>query len=166
MEGLFGNKITNSKVFLKLQFYKLKMEDNDDVRDHLEKMQSLVQQLSSLKCPPDDDDKMAVLMKSMEGISHFENTLEILRLASTTFHHMVALILEKDRRNKDSTLSSGLEEAFISTNKWKANKNIICRYCKRKGHIDANCFKKKSRTRRTSRLIVLERFEFAFSFRE
>ena len=119
------------------------MEDNDDFRDHFAKMQSLVQHLSSLKCPPDDEDKMAVLMKSMEGISRFENTLEVLRLAITTFDDMVALTLEKDRRNKDSTLSLGTEEALISTSKWKANKNIICRYSKRKRHIGANCFKKK-----------------------
>ena len=87
-----GNKIANSKVFLKLQFYKLKMEDNDDFRDHLAKMQSLVQQLSSLKCPSDKEDKMAVLMKSMEGIFCCENTFEVLRLTIATFDDMVALI--------------------------------------------------------------------------
>ena len=76
------------------------MEDNDDFRDHLAKMQSLVQQLSSFNCPPDDEDKMAILMKIMEGISHFENTLEVLRLATMTFDDKVALILEKDRRKK------------------------------------------------------------------
>ena len=46
------------------------MEDGDKLSDHLAKFQSLVQQLSILKCPPDDGDKMAVLMKSVQGLSH------------------------------------------------------------------------------------------------
>ena len=74
-----------------------------------------------LKCPPDDEDKMVVLMKSMEAISCFENTLEDLQFATITFNDIVTLILEKDRQNKDSTLSSGIssgtEEAVISTNR-------------------------------------------------
>ena len=43
------------------------MDDNYDFRNHLAKIPSLVQQLLSLKCPPNDEDKMAILMKNMEG---------------------------------------------------------------------------------------------------
>jgi len=101
LESIFGNKITNSKVFLKLKFYDLKMSDHEELSDHLAKFWSLVQQLTSLKCEPDDEDKMAVLTKSMQNVSRFQQSIEVLRLASTTFDDMVALLLEKDRRIKE-----------------------------------------------------------------
>ena len=76
LESIFGNKIKNSKAFLKLQFYELQMEDSDDLSAHLAKMQSLVQQLSSLKFPLDDDkDNMVVLVKNVGKMYCFDNTL-------------------------------------------------------------------------------------------
>lgn len=115
LESIFGNKITNSKVFLKLKFYDLKMADSDEFSHHLAYMSSLITQLASLKSELDNEDKMAVLMMSMKNIPRFESTLEVLLVATTTFEDMIALLLEKDRRNKEEKGNNSTDNAFVSS---------------------------------------------------
>lgn len=105
LEGIFNNKVTNSKVFLKLKFYDVKTHNNEELSDHLSKFGSVIQHLASLKCETDDEDKMAVLIKSMRGITQFEQTLNVLSLEATTFEDLVALLIarkikETKKKNK------------------------------------------------------------------
>ena len=57
---------------------------------------SIITQLVGLKCEPHDKDKMAAFLQSMRDVTRFASTLEVLRVASTTFKDMVASILDKD----------------------------------------------------------------------
>lgn len=85
------------------------------------------------KCEPEDVDKMAVLIRIMRGIACFELTLEVLRLAPTTFEDLVALLIEKDRRNKqDKDMETGIDRAFASSRGWKGGKKLQCRYCNKR----------------------------------
>lgn len=111
LEIIFGNKMTKSKVFLNLKFYDLKMADNEELGGHLAKFGSLVQQLTSLECVPGDEDKMAMLTKSMQNVPSFQQSIEVLCLASTTFDDMVSLLLQNDQCIKEGQpISTNNEE--------------------------------------------------------
>ena len=73
-ESLFGNCITNSKVSLKLKLYDLNMNDSDELSDHVSKFGSHVRQLMRVKCGPDDEDGMIILVTSMYDVARFDQT--------------------------------------------------------------------------------------------
>ena len=49
LENLFGNKINNSKVFLKQRLFKLKMKETEILNEHLSNLRSILQQLSAIR---------------------------------------------------------------------------------------------------------------------
>lgn len=67
----FGETLNNSKLFLKQQFYKMSISKSASLKEHLSAMSNIIQQLIALKCPPDDDDKKAVLLNSLEDNSEY-----------------------------------------------------------------------------------------------
>lgn len=81
LENLFGNKIINSKVFLKQKLFNLRMKESETLSEHLSNLGSLIQQLVALKATVGEDDQVAVLLSSIESISHFSEVLAILRVA-------------------------------------------------------------------------------------
>lgn len=80
--------------------------DNDKLSDHLAVMYSIINQLTILELL-DDQNKMAVLIKSVKDVTQFQSALEVLSVVSTTFKGMVFLLLETCRiivetSNRDS----------------------------------------------------------------
>ena len=50
---------------------------------------------------------MAILIKILKDMSHFKSSIEVLCSASTAFEDMVALLLEKNQRNKEDKNPQG-----------------------------------------------------------
>ena len=97
LTDLFGADLNNSKLFLKQQFYKLAIKDTS-LKDHLNTMGILVQQLTALKAPPDDDDKKAVLLNSLEDNDSYTDILGVLRVArEMKYEEMVAVLMDDAR---------------------------------------------------------------------
>lgn len=145
LENLFGNKINNSKVFLKQKFFSSKMKESDTLQEHLSTLGSIIQQLTALKAPPDDDDMKAVLLTSLEDVNKFSETLGVLRVArEMSFDEMVAILIDEDRRQEDLPTSHSFDKAFYGKDKGKGRtgKSVRCTYCKKLGHTENRCFKK------------------------
>lgn len=148
LENLFGNKINNSKVFLKQKFLNLKMNEDQTLIEHLSTLGSILQQLEALQANVDEDDKKDVLLTSIEEISRFSQVLPILRVARDhSFEEMIAILIDEDRRlndRKDTTMKG--DHDFHS--KFKPRKNgkpVRCNFCKKLGHTEDKCYKKMAK---------------------
>lgn len=72
LEKAYGALGLNSKIGLKVEFYSLEMSINDDLATHLNKMKSIMAQLSSIQEEVKEIDAIAMLLKSMP-IEFFTN---------------------------------------------------------------------------------------------
>lgn len=141
-EGLFGNKVINSKVFLRQEFFKLQMKHEDSLLTHLNHMESLITQLAALKAPVGDDDQVAVLLTSIEEIPKYREIIPALRVASMSYHDMVAMLLDHERRHIDTPDANALFSKGRFP-KGKGNfKPFKCTYCGKLGHTEDRCFQK------------------------
>lgn len=133
--------------FLKLEFYNLKMAGSNNFTEHLVTMYSLTTEVFGLKYELHDEDKMAVLLHSIQEVSHFESTLEALCVASTTFKFMIALLLGRITIIRTRT---PMDFVFASSStQWKTNNNIQCRFCKQFGHKEAFLLQEGARAKGT-----------------
>lgn len=147
LENLFGNKINNSKVFLKQKYYGLKMKQHHTLQEHLSNIGSLLHQLTALNAHIDEDDKKAVLFSSTEEIQKYKGVISSLRVTrEMAYDSMVAILIDEDRRLQDEAATEiDLEKSFYSkTNiqKGKKGKTMKCTYCQKLGHTEERCFKK------------------------
>ena len=102
LEHLFGNKIINSKVFLRQEFFKLKMKDDVSLMAYLNHMESLVTQLAALQAPIWEDDQVAVLLSRIEEIPKYKDIILVLQVAGMDFHDMMAMLLDDDHWHTDT----------------------------------------------------------------
>ena len=72
LNTLFGKDLNNSILFLKQRFYKMNVVNAPSLKEHLNAMSILIQQLAALKCPLDDNDRKGILLNSLED--HDEST--------------------------------------------------------------------------------------------
>lgn len=148
LENLFGNKINNSKVFLKQKLFKLKMKETETLNEHLSNLGSILQQLSAIRAIVEDDDQVAVLLSSIEDISKYSEILAVLRVSrNMSFEDMVAHLIDEDRRLTEKAESSfEPDKAFFLKNKpKKKGKPLKCNYCQKLGHTEDRCFKKMAK---------------------
>ena len=95
-------------------------------------------------------------MKSMEGVSYFENTLEVLRLAPTKFDNMVALLLEKDRKGtRILLLPQTLKKPSTPTANGKPIRTSFANIVSKKAILKQLALRRKRKNRNNTMLILL-----------
>ena len=65
LEKMFGAKAKHSKISLKMQLYGLAKEANENVASLINRLKSLMTQLTSVKAPVEEEDAIAILLKAM-----------------------------------------------------------------------------------------------------
>ena len=80
LEKMFGAKAKHSKISLKMQLYGLTLNDNEDLSSLVNRLKSMCTQLVYLNAPMEEEDKVAILLKSLPP----------------SYHHLVTVLKEKD----------------------------------------------------------------------
>ena len=65
LEGHFEKKSLANKLFLRRRFFTAKMEEGDDVLQHINKLKTLAEQLDAVGAPVSEDDLVITLLGSL-----------------------------------------------------------------------------------------------------
>lgn len=71
LNNVLGTNLSNNILFLKQRFYKMNVANAPSLKKHLNAINVLIQQLSAQKCPPNDNDKKAILLNSLEDHAEY-----------------------------------------------------------------------------------------------
>ena len=117
------------------------------LKEHLNAINILIQQLSAHKCPPDDNDKKAILLNSLEDHAEYVEVLSGLHTSrEMRYEEVVAHILDNERRHLQTQIGERIMVARVCstrTSSLKASSSTLyCTYCKKNGHTASRCFKR------------------------
>ena len=153
-------KSLTGKLHLKQKFIMLRMSEGASIKGHIEEFNSIIKDLENVDIKIDDEDQALQQLCSLPpSYKHFLKTLLYGR-ESITLKDVKAALLSKDILDKGLTGGSGEGqdlEAFVSrgcpkershnagdkkvSRSTSRNKDKSCNYCKKKGHIKADCWK-------------------------
>lgn len=145
----YQSKSLANKLFLKKDLFGLKMEEDGDLRDHLNRFNGLITQLNHLDEKLEDEDKAIHLLVSLP--EKYNNVITSLMIGRTelALDETIVVLLEAERLMKQGE-SSSYDGALVveARDKKKGfgkkhNPNIKCFYCNELGHIQTICPKAK-----------------------
>ena len=77
LEWTFGAKSKNSKISLRMQLYGLMMHDDETLSSLVNRLKSICTQLSYIGCNIENDNKIAILLKSLPKL--YDNIVMVLK---------------------------------------------------------------------------------------
>lgn len=107
-------------------------------------MKGLIAQLALVKANIEEEDAVAVLLKTVaKSYSNLVTKLKI--VLDLTLKVVISSLLDEEKRNKPiaHTSTSPREQAFYTK-----NAPMKCSFCKKKGHIEARCYIKYPQKKR------------------
>lgn len=160
LEDLYERKTAGNKAFLIRKLVNLKFKEGDSISEHLNEIQSIVNQLAAMKMVLDDELQALLLLSSLpdswetlvvslsnsapDGVVSMNQVTssllnEEIRRKSSGSSHSHALVTENRGRSK----SRQPQNRDKSRGKSKAKKDISCYHCGKSGHIKRECRKLK-----------------------
>lgn len=137
------------------------MTSHESLASHINKMKSLMAQLSSIQEEVKESDAIAILLKSMPS-PEFDNIMPTLKyMKEPTLEGIESALLEEERKIKGSTndfegaayLSKVAQEKrcnhcgrlghVLKDCKFKTKPKLECTFCGKLGHLEDRCFKKQ-----------------------
>jgi len=163
LEKLYMGKTLSNKLFLKDQLYNLRMEEGDDLMEHLNLFNRCINDLLRVEVKYEEEDKALLLLRSLpSSFKHFRTTL-MFGKETLRFEEVVQDIISHVKMNKSTSndlkneglLVKGSNERGRSKekdkgtdNRWRSKsrnrKDVECYYCHKKGHIKKHCRKFKA----------------------
>lgn len=150
LEKLFGAKGKNSKISLKIQFFGLELKRNETLSAHINTMKSIMAQLACIGAPVEEEDGIAILLKSMKLDEYGPLVATLKNLPDPTFQEIEAALMEEEQRLKKTTNGgTPREEAFFHKGPRRSQElsgpkgKMICFYCGKVGHMAKDCWHKK-----------------------
>lgn len=160
LESIYASKGPARKSSLLKQLSQKKMNEGDDVRDHLSSFFEIIDKLKSMDIEVNGELQTIMLLHSLpESFENFRCAIESRDDLPKAELLKIKILEETDARELKNRNASG---AFYTNNqstqgtskkkytrndekskpsKW--NSNMKCQYCKMKGHVIAECRKKK-----------------------
>ena len=161
---LYEVKSLHNKIFLKRRLYTLRMSESTSATDHINNLNTLFSQLSSLEYTIAENERAELLLQSLPD-SYDQLIINLTNNVLTdylSFDDMAAVVLEEEsrRKNKEDRLESSKQaEALLMTRgrsmergssgsqsrpKSQSKKQIKCYNCGKRGHFKKDCWNKKS----------------------
>ncbi len=136
-------------LFIHCKFFTCKMQEGEDLLDHINKVKALVDQLACLEVPVRDEDVVMTLLESLPpSYEYLITTLETLPMQDLTMEFVTARLMhevskrkEKEPQGDDATMVSTQGKGGTTSTR-KDTKT--CYYCGKPGHIARFCFKAKN----------------------
>ena len=142
--NIHETKSLSNILFLRCKFFTIKMQEDDDMLDHINKVKSLADQLTCLEMAIKDEDVVMTLLDSLP-IS-YERLITILQTRSmkelTLEFITTRLMHEVTKKNEES---QGDEVAMVTRQAKGGSTNTrhelrMCFKCDKQGHITRNCW--------------------------
>ena len=145
-------KSLSNILFVRRKFFTIKMQEGDDLMDHINHVKELADQLTSFEVPVREEDIVMTLLESLP--SSFDNliiALETLRLKDLTMEFVTARMMhevtkrkEKGSHGDDAALVSKQHKGGSSSSRGETR---LCYNCGKPSHLARNCSKPKKSER-------------------
>jgi transposase InsO family protein len=139
-------------LFIRRKFFTCKMEEGDNLLDHINKVKALADQLTCLEVPLRDEDVVMTLLDSLPpSYEYLITALETRPINELTMDFVTARLMhEMSKRKEKEKEPQGDDSAMFSRQGKGANQVIrkdtkTCYYCGKQGHIARFCFKAKNK---------------------
>ncbi|MFQ6640576.1 hypothetical protein Gotur_016159 [Gossypium turneri] len=140
LETLYATKSLANRLVLKQHLFTFCMNEGEILRDHINKFITLLNDLKNIKVHIDDKDQTMLLLCSLPpSYKSLRETL-IYGREKTSFDDVKGYFFSKDKLDNEFGLDSKEDkQASVLVASKKRDKR--CRYCKKLGHVKANCYK-------------------------
>ena len=149
LQERYASRSNNSRIVTLTNLLNKKLRPNQSIGDHISEFESLLYQLQKMETKIDDQMKVALLLVSISNHKGFESiiaAIKTMRSEDATWNYVTTRLLEEEITMKTESLTSceakHVSDDVIAVAKYHKNKDIICHYCKKKGHIASKCFQK------------------------
>lgn len=150
LNKVFGNETKNSKINLLMQFYKLDLENNGTMTQHINKFKAIKQQLCAIDKNVDEDEAIAVLLKSVDKEPYEGLVATLMNVPTTKLHDVESALLEHETKVKGKQSTPPGEVALYTRGgrttsrgsgqeRGQAPSRTTCDYCGIQGHIERFC---------------------------
>ena len=149
LEGLYQTKSLANRLYLRRKLYSIQMHTGDSMANHINRIQSMADQLNSIGEPLNEEDIVMTLLGSLpDKFSTLITALES-RSEPLTMEFVGARLLNQELR-KSNFVQNSSDQAFFGAVKWPTSahnsfpirKTIYCKYCKKPGHLIKDCRKR------------------------
>ncbi|KAE8665938.1 hypothetical protein F3Y22_tig00112523pilonHSYRG00165 [Hibiscus syriacus] len=151
----------HNKIFLKRKLYTLRMPESTSVTEHLNTLNTLFSQLTSLSCKIGEQERAELLLQSLpDSYDQLIINLTNSNVTSLVFDDVAAAILQEENQCKnkeDKQVNLQQAEALTTTrerstergqsishkhgrSKSRSKKNLKCYNCGKKGHLKKDCW--------------------------
>jgi gag-polypeptide of LTR copia-type len=140
-------KTIKNRLHLKQRFHSLRMTEGTTLKSHILKYIILLNDIEMIDIKTDDEDKVMILLCLLPNSYKGFKEIILHSRDSLTLEDLKNNLLVKSDIDLDSNKAINHENVKNSDrNRSKSrHKNMICDFCKNKGHIKVNCFKLKEK---------------------
>lgn len=156
LTAIYEQKTESNKLLLMTRFHDYKMASNDNVAQHIAKIENMARQLKDVGESVSDITIMAKVLGSLPGkFSAFTTAWDSVDTNSQTLENLTQRLIKEESRMNTVDEACGALAINMKHNKEKQNdrrasekthnlrKEITCFYCQKRGHIAKDCRKKK-----------------------
>ncbi|GAA0184263.1 hypothetical protein LIER_31551 [Lithospermum erythrorhizon] len=129
LESLYMTRTLTNKLLLKQRLFSLRMQEGTSLKDHLEKLNTILLDLRNIDVYVDDEDAVLILLVSLPA--SYENFKE-------SMTNVVGLFA-----NSNQGFVKGKKKFPKKQFKRGSKLGDVCHYCKEKGHWKTDCPKKR-----------------------
>ena len=154
LQKQFEAKSRSKKIFYRRKLYSTRMQKGTDMTEHINFLKTIADQLEAVEDPVSEEDLVIISISSLpDEYNYLITALETIAEDKLTFNYVRdRLIHENDKLKNEKAddflvkpSSSNQDALFTKGSKKSADtKKIKCFYCKKKGHMAKDCFKKKA----------------------
>ncbi|KAE8679209.1 Retrovirus-related Pol polyprotein from transposon TNT 1-94 [Hibiscus syriacus] len=161
---LYETTSLHNKIFLKRKLYTLRMPESTSVTEHLNTLNTLFSQLTSLSCKIREQERAELLLQSLpDSYDQLIINLTNSNVTSLIFDDVAAAVLQEENRRKnkeDRQVNLQQPEALTTMttirgrstehgqsssrkhgrSKSRSKKNLKCYNCGKKGHLKKDCW--------------------------
>ena len=170
LSSIYMKKYLANKLYLKKQLYTLKMDDNKELRKHLDAFNKIVLDLDNIGVNIEEEDQAIILLSSLpKQYEHFVDTILYGKDTLTMSEVRAALNSKEIQKKSEDRTETGGEGLFArgrsekrehrnSKNNGKRNNRSRsrsraptdkkCFYCKKEGHFKDECYALKNKLNR------------------
>ncbi|KAG8487958.1 hypothetical protein CXB51_018091 [Gossypium anomalum] len=144
VKNSYATKSLASRLVLKQRLFIFRMNEGELLIDHISQFITLLNDLKNVEVHIDDEDQAMLLLCSLPpSYKSFRETL-IYGRDKLSFEDVKGYLLSRDKLDNELHLDSKTDrQASILVASKKRDKR--CRYCKKLGHVKADCYKLRNK---------------------